>query len=549
MILPRARLLVAAAALAAAALVTPATARAQDLVITVPAVPPDAAPPLVNAAVMGRSGFVYFDVANSRTGTTLNQILLESPNFGEIAGGVAPPGWTITDLDNHGNRMKITFRVVTCGQAGIAAGQQGTFRVDFQPGAAQGSDYTDTFKTITPSDPCGGPAGWSVQGPVIPVKALAVSGSVAQAGGPSPLSTNVTYTVTNYSTAAKTVSVALPKVTPATGATATACTPASQPIAAAASYTFTCGLTLTSATPASYSVASNASGTVVAASGTGVSVGPIRVAPATATFTLDDLNAAPGQVVRGSYQVTNWTGAPISVTPPSYAQLALAALANAPGAADPAPVAALAAGATASFSYAFTVTGLPDSYYSASGAAATSAGATNVAATEHGVVSGWKATWSPPAVISGRTTSYAFTVSVTNGSGGSVSRIDLVNPNAAWAGMANAAAPTGVTYTGPIANGLRYDASGAGLAPNATATMRFSFTAVGGTGSYPFQILVYGPGGVAIESFTRSVSVRSAVDFDVANLSILSDASGNTLYWNNRSTSTGTNAHVTTRGS
>lgn len=535
--------LAVATALAATA---PAAARAQTLTVTAPAAPPGGAAPLVNGVVMGVSSPVYLDVANGRAGTVLTQITFQaSGNASVIAGGAGPPGWTVSNVSTGGARDQITFQVVTCGQAGIASGQTGRFRIDYQRPVTS-ADTTTGFKSITPSDPCTGTGGWSVGYPSIQEASLSIAATAAPASGASPLSTTVTYTVTNQSTTSRTVSMALPTVTPSAGATPSACTPASLAIAAnGGSGSFTCPVVLApGATPTVYTIASNASGGT-AASGLGAAV-TVVAGPVASRFAFDLTDAANGDVVRATLQVTNATGAAIAVAPPAYAALTLTSLAPVAGVGDPAAVPALAPGATASFTYVLSVTGPPGASYVAAGAAATGAGATNVATTPAGVVSAWSASWTPPVVVTSRhAPPYPFAVSVTNGSAGNVSQIDLVNPqNGTFTGMANVSA-TGLTCAAPASSGATTTISCTGtLAQSQTATMNVSFAGLSAAGTYPFQVVVYGTGGHPMQTITRSVTVRTAVDFDVASVTIGSTSAGQTLQWVNTSTATGTHDGV-----
>ena len=320
-----------AAVLSAAAL-APAPAAAQNLTVAVPAVPPGGAAPLVNGVVMGGASSIYLTVTNGRAGTTVNEIAFEGNQFDTIIGGLAPAGWSVTDMSTTGQRTYVTFRVAACGTGGLANGQSGIFRIDFDVPASS-ADTTMSFRSITPSDPCGGPTGWpNVTSPSFPDRSLSITAAVAPNAGGSPLSTTVTYTVTNLSSTARTVSMALPTISPA-GGTASACTPASRALAArGGAGSFTCAVTLTAATPTLFTIASNASGT--GASGVGAAA-TAMVGPATASFSFDELGAANGQIVRATLSVTNDAGTTISVTPPAYSALTLAALAPASGAVDP----------------------------------------------------------------------------------------------------------------------------------------------------------------------------------------------------------------------
>lgn len=528
------------ALLAALAAAAPLAARAQ-VTVTVPATPPGGAAPLQNGVVMGVASPIYLTVTNNRAGATLTQIAFTGQNTSPIAGGAGPDGWVVSDLTYSAatTRYTITFRVATCGVGDIATGASRTFRIDYQRPTRAG-DNTTGFRTTTPSDPCGGATGWTaVANPSFNVRSFSVSASAAPVGGASPLASSVTYTVINRSTTQRTVSVALPTVTPSAGATPSACAPASQAIAANGGVgTFTCPVSFTTATPVVYGVASNASGPT--SQGLGATT-PVAVGATTASFAFDRVDAGTGDTVRATLQVTNRTAAPISVTPPAYGALALANVARVAGALDPAALPALAAGATASVTYVLTVTGAPGSSYTAAGSAPTSAGTTNVATTPAGTASGWGAALTPGKVVTSRQVApFAFSVGLANGGAVAVPRVDVVNPqNGVLAGMARTTA-SGLACAAPTVAGSTTTMSCTGsLARGSTATLGFSFTGVGAAGTYPIRVVVYGAGGYALQTITRNVTVRSTVDFDVGNLSVLSAPAGQTLRWTNTSTATG----------
>jgi hypothetical protein len=535
------------ALLALGALASAPAARAQSFqVVATPS-----APPIANAVTQYQASSVSFNATNTRANTRVRRVTFTVPTGYTIQGGAGPTGWAMTRITTGGRRT-IRFQVVDCNQQGIPSGSTGTFRLDVTPATVGNitADVTDHLWTVTPADPCGGPTGWSTppqNSVAFQRKALSLTASAAPLNGPSPLATTVSFTVSNQSSAAQAnVAVAAPTVTasPAGASyTATPCTPATVSLAArgsaGATATVTCGFTLTApaGSAASFAFASTASN--AASSAVGARAGPVTVGPATATFALDKLNAGPGETVVATLSVTNNTAATITVTPPGFAALSLTNLQKLTGATDP-PAVQVAAGARADFDYSLAVTGQPGASYLASGTAQTSAGATNLATTPAGIVAGSRVDWTPPAVVKSRTASpYPFTVRVTNNTAVNVVRVEVVNPqNNLWIGLADAGGSTPLTYQTKLVNGttdtLRY---GGTLAPGATATVNVGFTTIPtetATVSYGFQVRVYF--GTTSTSVTFEEQVDNTVPIDdVAGLSILSNATGQTLWWANTS--------------
>ena len=531
----------------AAALAAPA-ARAQT---TFQVVASPSTPPIANAVTQFQASSVSFDATNTRAGTRVRRVTFTMPTGYTVQGGAGPTGWSMTRITS-GTRWTIRFQIVDCAQQGIPSGSSGTFRLDVTPATvgAITADVTDHLNSVAPSDPCGGPAGWTTppnNSVAFQRKALLVTATATPAIGPSPLADTVSFTVSNQSSAAQVnVSVAVPTVTSApAGAsyTATPCAPATVNLAprgaAGDTATVACGYSLAApvGSAASFSFASTASTT--AASAVGARAGPVAVGPATAAFALDKLNAGPAETVVATLTVTNNTAAPITVTPPGYAALALTNLQKLTGATDPSAL-LVGAGASASFAYSLVVTGQPGSSYLASGGAATSAGATNQATTPAGVVAGARVDWTPPAVVKSRTASpYRFTIRVTNNSAANVVRVEVVNPqNNLWTGLADGGGSTPLSPQPRIVSGttdtLPYTGT---LAPGATATLDVQFTdipAESATVAYGFQV------NVSVGNTNTRVTFAEQVDNtvpigDVAGLSILSDATGQTLWWTNTS--------------
>ncbi len=380
-------------------------------------------------------------------------------------------------------------------------------------------------------------------------KVLYVTAAAAPASGASPLTETVTFTVRNQSTVAKNpVTVAAPTVTASAGATATptGCSPASLNLASGASGTVTCGYTLTAATgsASSFSFASTANGP--SATAVGATAGPIAAGAATAGFAFDDLAAGPGDSVQATLKVTNNTSGPITVTPPTYAQLSVSSsLTRGTGTTDPVAE-VIAAGATATFVYQFTVSGQVSDLYVVSGTAQTTAQPTNLATTPAGRVASTTVNITPEAIVQSRKAPgpYTFVVTVVNKSRLNVNRIDVVNPqNGTWTLLNDnggstfgATSVTGTRLANNPAAGtdtLRFSGT---LTAGATATLNIRFTAipvVTTTALYNFTVAVRNVNSL-IQSFTETVADTFPIG-DVTDLSVLSDASGQTLSWTNTS--------------
>ena len=523
-------------AIAALALLLGAGAAEAQVTLRVAASP--GVPPIANAVTRGRASSISFDVTNTRAGTQLRQLELRLPAGYTIQGGLAPSGWAVTRISS-GTYYSIRFAVAACAQGGIGSGATGTFRVDATPpNTTQSTDSVDALSRITASDPCGGATGWSVTGAssvTWPRKVLLVSGVVAPAHGAPPLSATATWTVTNLSSSTRSGLVLSPAAGPATGWSGGSCTPASLTLAAGASGTVSCAYAFT--TPGSYALAATAAGTSVSA--VGASAGTVLVGAATASFAFDSRKAGPGDTIHATLTVRNEGASPITATPPAYSALLLQNLARSSGTLDPTP-ASIPAGGSQAFVYSLDVSGPVGSQYLAQGTATTSAGRTNLAVTPAGTVSASLVDWSPAAVVKARTTApYGFTVTVTNGSSSSISQVRVVNPqNATWTSMTSTGA-TGLGYsTRSITGGTTYLSYTGTLAPGATATLRFQFSAVPTvtqTTSYPFQVLVYpSNGGVLFTTYDVAAAVVIPIP-DLTQLSILSDAGGQTLAWVNTS--------------
>jgi hypothetical protein len=516
------------------------TAAAQNMAVA----PSASTPPLANAVTQNVASSIFLDVTNQRTGTTMNEVAFFVPYA--ATGGAGPAGWALQALYPYNGGMYVAFQVTTCGQGGLGNGQTGKFRIDMTPTSASAgpiaADVSDNVDVYVFADPCGGNPNWTSVSTSYRRKALSMTGSAVPAVGPAPLATTVTWTVKNQSTASQS-NIALtgtPKitVTPSAGVTFT-CSPATLPaLAAGASNTFSCNVTLpTSGT--SYTIAAAAGNATATAAG--ATAGPILVASATAAFAFDKLFARSGDLVRATLTVTNRTASAIDVTPPTYAQLSLTpTLTRASGTTDPAAANGVAAGGSASFVYAFTVSGLVEAAYSATGTAGTTVGNTNPATTPPGSISAWGVGWTPLAIVKSRKTSpYGFSVTVANGAQDAITRVDVVNPNAGWTGLVHG------TVTNSGGSNLAYSSGdntgtltyGSGSVPlNGSATLAFSFTGIpteSVTTPYTFRVVVTNTWD-ATRTYTFTVQNTVPIP-DVANLGILSTSAGQTLYWTNTS--------------
>ncbi|BDG05291.1 PQQ-binding-like beta-propeller repeat protein [Anaeromyxobacter oryzae] len=538
----------------AGALLVAGAARAQVNLAVTPSAAGTA--PLANAVTNGTASSFHLDVANSKSGTILRQIEFRLPQGWSAQGGAGPDGWTVTRLQTNG-LYSIRFQVADCSAGavgGIVNGSAGTFRLDVTPpGGAVAGDWSDNLSRITASDPCGGQTGWNVTSAsavTIPVKALAVTGSVSPVQGPVPTTATSTWTVTNLATAATTVTPAV-RITPQGGAVL-ACTPAPASLslaaagAAGASATFSCSYPLAQA--GVYTFGATAAGSGVSA--VGAIAGPVRTAGVTASFAFTNLTAGPGDQVQAVMTFQNNTAAAVTVSPPRYNQLTLAGLAQTSGTNNPADV-PLAAGATGSVTYTFDVTGVVGSAYRAQGTPAISpAGSTtNLAITPAGTVAASTVAWSPAGIVPSRTPKgpWTFTVTVVNNGGASMTEIDVYAPPAnGWGGLTYVSmSPTGsVKTSGNPTDTLRYTLT---VPSKSTATLKFSFSslpAVTQTTAYPFQVTtVVSNGSRAVNTnYEETVSIVPTPIPDVAGFTILSDGSGQTLAWTNTSGTTG-NAH------
>jgi hypothetical protein len=540
------RLLRTALVLACAGAASSALAQVDFTVALTPAIAP-----IANAVTQGQPSSLSFDVRNLRAGTQVTQVIFRVPGGYTVLGGAGPPGWAVTQVSAGASR-RVYFQVANCAQGAITTGNGATFRVDFTPpSGGNQNDATVTMTSVTPSDPCNGTSGWNptnVANFPFQRKVLYVTAAAAPTSGASPLTESVTFTVRNQSTVAKNgVVVATPTVTASSGATATptGCNPASLNLAAnGGTGTVTCGYTLTAASGSgsTFTFASTANGP--SATAVGATAGPIAVGAATASFAFDDLAAGPGDSVQATLKVTNNTSGPITVTPPTYAQLSVSSsLTRGTGTTDPVAE-AVAAGATAIFVYQFTVSGQVSDLYVVSGTAQTTAQPTNLATTPAGRVASTIVNMTPEAIVQSRKAPgpYTFVVTVVNKSRLNVNRIDVVNPqNNTWTalndngGSTFGATPvTGIRQT-PVGttDTLRFSGT---LTAGATATLNIRFTAipvVTTTALYNFTVAVRNVNNL-IQSFTETVADTFPIG-DVSNLSILSDATGQTLSWTNTS--------------
>jgi hypothetical protein len=535
------RLLVLASALLAAG-----PARAQvNLAVTPSAA---ATAPLVNAVTHGAASSFYLDVANSKGSTNLRQIEFRLPLGWVAQGGGAPEGWTVTRLQTNGF-YAVRFQIADCSATavgGITSGKTGTFRLDVTPPtSAVAGDWSDTLARIAVADPCGGTTGWNVTSAsavAIPVKALAVTGTVAPAQGPVGIATTSTWTVTNLSSAARTVTPSV-MVTPQ-GGSAVACGPVSPATvslapagAAGASATFTCARTLSTA--GVYTFAATASG--AGASAVGATAGSARAGGVTATFAFTTLTAGPADQVQAEMTFQNNTASAATVTPPRYSQLTLAALGQSPGTKDPSDV-TVAAGQSGSATYTFDVSGAVGAAYRAQGTPTVSpAGTTtNLAITPPGTVTPSTVSWSPPGIVSSRTPTgpWTFTVTVVNNGAAPIGDISVVNPQPGlWGGLTYVGMSPAGSYkvSGTPTDTIKYTVT---LPSKGTATLQFSFStipAVTQTTAYPFHVKTVSTGPRSVTTtYDDTLAIVPAPIPDVANLTILSDASGQVLAWTNR---------------
>lgn len=525
----------ARAALAFAAALACASAAAQNMTVTLTT----PTPPIANAVTQAVPSSLFVDVKNTRT-TTMNEIGFQTPY--PATGGAGPAGWALQALYPSNGGTIVAFQVTTCGQGGLANGQTGTFRIDMTPNVSPSpsQDTTDPLPVMVYGAPCGGSVRWKQVTSSYPRKVLAMTAVASPLLGPAPLTTTVTFNVTNRSTSTYSgIALTGLTITPSAG-TSSSCSPATLTLAPNASSAFTCTVTLPSA-GTSYTVAAGARSGNGSASAVGATAGPILVGSATATFAFDKLAVRSGDVVRATLTVTNGSGAAIDVTPPTYPQLALTStLTPVSGAANPAAVSGLASGQSASFVYAFTVTGAVGASYAATGSASTTAGSTPPATTPSGTISAWQVTWAPGFLVKSRATApYGFSVTVKNGAQDAITQVSIVNPNAGWTNLRHG------TVTNSGGSSLAYgsgDGSGTlvydtGTIPqNGSAKLAFTFAAAPNdaeTTPYTFQVVVTN---TYLATVTYPFTVLNEVPIpEVSNVSVLSDASGQTLYWANTS--------------
>ena len=520
------RLARTALALAAAAACGSAAAQGMTLALT-----PTTAP-IVNAVTQGVASSLYVDVTNT-SATTLSEIYFTTPF--PANGGAGPTGWALQGIQPNGGGSFIGFQISTCGQGGLATGQKGTFRIDMTPGGTIPSDRTtDRLSAAVFSNPCGANP-WGTASVTFPRKTLSITGAASPTAGAAPLSETVTFTVTNHSSGNQS-GIALTGLTVTPAAGAPSCSPGTLSINSGVTKTFTCSISMNPASATSYTVAAGAgNGSATAA---GVTVGPILVGPATAAFAFDNLAARPGDVVRATLTVTNQTGSAIAVTPPTYAQLTLTStLTPVSGAANPAGVSGLASGQSASFVYALTVSGPTGATYSATGTASTSAGSAPPATTPAGTISAWQVSWAPSFLVTIRTAApYPFTVTVANSAFDPITQVKIVNPNAGWGNLVRSAVTNsgGSTFAYSSGSGTKTLTYTGSMGQGAASTFVFTIASAPNdtqTTSYPFQVVVTNTW-AASQTFNFTV-VNDVPIPDVASVSVLSNATGQTLYWAN----------------
>lgn len=536
-----ARAVALAVTLAAALLAAPAAA--QNLTVSLT--------PGATSVTHGQDSVISLDVRNGSATATLSDIEFKLPKDYVALGGAGPPGWSITRILGNGF-WSIRFRATSC-VVGVAPGQTGTFRMEATAaGGSVTADEQDALKDVTVHGSCGTGSfslGSAWRTMTFPRKVLELAGAIAPTHGATGLVSDVVWTVTNHASVTVTGVAVTPVVVPASGWTSAGCTPASLTLgaagAASATQAVTCRYTYGAA--GTYRQAGSARGTGgggATASSVEVVAGDVNVAAVTAKFRFESLVASTGERLRAIFTVTNNGGGPLTVRPPRYAELALTSLAPPPGAADPGEK-NVPAGKSEDFTYSFDVTAVVGSPYVAAGAAVTSLGATNVATTPAGTVSDTRVEIVPNAVVRQRISGppYAFDVEVTNNSAYAVEELRLVNPqNAAFTNVTHVSA-TGLTYSSVTRNspaGTDFITYTGSLAPGASAVFRVRFDAlptVSITTHYPFAFRVYPRrGGELLREIVRTIAVSTAPP-DVADFTILSDASGQTLQWRNVSTS------------
>jgi hypothetical protein len=586
------------AAVAAVAAAAP-VAEAQNLFVVTPVSPspplfpappynPPLFPePLVNATTHRVQSSLYLTAQNQAGGQPVRHVDFQLPGAYAPVGGTGPAGWAVVRIEGS----HVVFEAPSCSPGNqIAPGQTATFRIDALATGGMNADTTDdklgginaTDQVAGGTVSCGGAnstedrtqAQWTRKG-------LYVTAVAAPASGGSPLTATVAFKVQNMTDTAWTAVRLCGKYS--AGACVTAprvyqngaqvrlspqsCAPASLNLAkynaVGDTGTITCTYALSGAGNTFQFAATADNGLAVGdknyTSAAGAISNLVLLGNATATFALDILNAGQLSTVRATLTVTNNTGSKITVTPPTYAQLAATGLTRLSGTRDPLPANNVKAGASQSFVYSFTVSGALGTSYYVSGKASTTVGDTNVAVTPSGTVGGYYVTWSPAAIVPSRVgtargrPNLQFTAMVTNNTGTPLQEIDLVNPqNNTWTGIAGvsvtpSSAGGAAGFNNPKVNNsgttttLQYQwhnvGGQTGLAPGATATIVVSFTAIGPVSStpYPFQVVVlpvnFGNG--AQPTLTKSVLVENPIA-DLASFSLLQrPGTGQTAYWHN----------------
>jgi hypothetical protein len=154
--------------------------------------------------------------------------------------------------------------------------------------------------------------------------------------------------------------------------------------------------------------------------------------------------------------------------------------------------------------------------------------------------------WTPLWVVKSRATSpYGFSVTVSNGTAVSIRNVAVVNANASWTGLThgvvtNSGGSTLAYASGDNTGTLRYTGA---VPQNGSSTLAFSFASVPtetATRAYTFRVNV-----TSSTTRTFDFTVSNTVPLpDVANLSLLSTAAGQVLYWTNTSNANGTHDGV-----
>jgi len=535
-------------ALMAMALAPAALAADLDVVLT------PMAPPLSNGVTHATASSVSFDVTNSKAGTQIRRLDFALPAGYTGNGGVGPAGWVAVPVTT-GTLSRIRFQVTSCSQAGLAANSTATFKLNATPPTttALPGDTTDSLGSVTPSDPCGGPGGWTVPAQdsvTFPRRVLAISAAASVTSGTSPLTTSITFTVANKASVAKSgVSIQTPAVTASTGGTFTTsgCTSKQLNLAArggtgdTATVTCTYQFSAPSKAGVEFTVASTASGS--SATSTGATSPPIQVGPFVATFAFDTLKAGPGGRVVATLTVKNNSTATVFIALPTYDALTLRNLTRASGTANPPATTKFRSGWTLPFKYYFTVSTSASAIYSVSGqaqafvtAGGASAGNTNTATTPAGTVSAPPIGITPAALVKARRAgTYPFTLTLTNPFPGNITAVRIVNPqNATWLKLADAGGSdltAGTTKTSGTTDTLTYTGT---VPSSSSATLKFRFTdipAPAATTTYRFQVSVTAAG-LSAQSYDLFV-VDAVPPADVGSFAVLSTSGGQQLTWIN----------------